>query len=161
MSSDPGDLANLADLALPEPISFWPPAAGVWIVGATVAAMLAVAGWRALRRYRADAYLRRATAEIDALTGDDARTPEAISAILKRAAIIAYGRREVAALTGPGWTAFITQTTLAGVQTTDLTTRLAGLFGPDAAPPSTGMSALAAQARAWLSGQRGRTTKRA
>ena len=36
---DPGDLANMADLALPEPISFWPPAAGIWIVGGMSAAM--------------------------------------------------------------------------------------------------------------------------
>ena len=159
MSSDPGDLANMADLALPEPIPFWPPAAGIWIVGATVTAMLAIAGWRALRRYQADAYLRRAAAEIDALAADDTETPEAVSAILKRAAIIAHGREAVAALTGPSWAAFVAQTTPAGVQTTDLTTQLAGLFGPNAAPSSTGTSTLAAQARAWLGGQRGRVTK--
>lgn len=161
MSSDPGDLANMADLALPEPISFWPPAAGVWIVGAMTVAMLAVASWRALQRYRADAYLRRATAEIDALGPDDTNAPEAVSAILKRAAIVAYGREEVAVLTGPGWAAFIAQTTPAGVQMTDLTTRLADLFAPNPAAASTGTSALVAQARAWLGGQRGRATKRA
>jgi hypothetical protein len=116
MSSDPGDLANMADLALPEPISFWPPAAGVWIIGAAAAAMLALAGWRALRRYRADAYLRGAAAEIDAVAGGDAEITEAVSAILKRAAIVAHGREEVASLTGPAWAGFIAQTAPPGAR---------------------------------------------
>lgn len=159
MSSDPGDLANMADLALPDPISFWPPAAGIWIVGGMTAAMLAVASWRALRRYRADAYLRSAAAEIDALSQSDGTIDEAVSAILKRAAIVAHGREEVAALTGLAWAAFITRTTPAGVQTTDLTTRLAGVFVLHVASSAAGASALVAQAKAWLDGQRGRATK--
>lgn len=162
MSSDPGDLANMADLALPEPISFWPPAAGLWIVGGAAAALLAVAGWRALRRYRADAYLRRATAEIDTAAGGDTETSaEAISSILKRAAIVAYGREEVAALTGPGWAAFITRTTPADAETTALAARLASLLTPSATASATGKSALVAQAKAWLRGQRGRAAKEA
>ncbi|TQI72425.1 uncharacterized protein DUF4381 [Bosea sp. AK1] len=159
MSSDPGDLANMADLALPEPISFWPPAAGVWIVGVTVGAMLAVVAWRALRRYRADAYLRGAEAEIDALAGGGAETAEAVSAVLKRAAIVAYGREEVASLTGPGWATFIKQTTPAGIQTADLGEGLTDMFVPGARAP--GESALVAQAKDWLRGQRGRAAKEA
>ncbi|MGX1786575.1 DUF4381 domain-containing protein [Bosea sp. NPDC055332] len=161
MSSDPGDLANLADLTLPDPISFWPPAAGIWIVGGMAAAMLAVAGWRALRRYRTDAYLRSATAEIEALSQSDGVIDEAVSAILKRAAIIAYGREEVASLTGSGWASFITRTTPAGVQTANLTTRLAGVFVSHAASSAIGSSALVVQAKAWLRGQRGRLAKEA
>jgi hypothetical protein len=161
MSSDPGDLANMADLALPEPVSFWPPAAGVWIVSGMAAAMLAVAGWRALRRYRADAYLRCAVAEIDAVAGGDAAIPEAISAILKRAAIVAYGREDVASLTGPAWAGFITRTAPVGVQTTALTASLASLFAPQAVELAIGTSALVAQAKAWLHGQRGRAAREA
>lgn len=161
MSSDPGDLANLADLALPEQISFWPPAAGVWIVGGTLVAILAVAGWHALRRYRADAYLRRAAAEIDVLARRDGEIAEALSSILKRAAVVGHGRDEVASLTGSAWAGFITRTTPAGVQTTDLTASLASLFAPQAAMPSPSAGALVAQAKAWLRGQRGRATKEA
>lgn len=159
MSSDPGDLANMADLALPEPISFWPPAAGVWIVGVTIGVMLAVMAWRILRRYRADAYLRRAEAEIDALAGGDARSTEAVSAVLKRAAIVAYGREEAASLTGEGWAAFITQTSPAGSQTGDLTESLATMSAPGRRVPEAG--ALVAEAKGWLHGQRGRAGKEA
>lgn len=161
MSSDPGDLANMADLALPDPISLWPPAVGIWILGGVAAAMLAVAGWRALRRYRADAYLRSAAAEIDAIAGGDIEIAEAVSSVLKRAAIVAHGRSEVASLTGPAWGAFITRTTPAGVRTTDLTERLASSFAATPAASPIGASVLVAQAKAWLRGQRGRAAKEA
>jgi hypothetical protein len=161
MSSDPGDLANMADLALPEPISIWPPAVGIWIIGGAVAAMLAVASWRELRRYRADAYLRSAAAEIDGLAGGDAEITEAVSSILKRAAIVAHGRSEVASLTGPAWAAFIARTTPAGTQTKDLSARLASLLAPDASACPTGAGTLVEQAKAWLRGQRGRAAKEA
>lgn len=161
MSSDPGDLANMADLALPQPVSFWPPAVGIWIIGAMAAAMLAVSAWRAWRRYRADAYLRRALAELDVLTGGGAEIGEAVSAILKRAAMVAYGREEVASLTGPGWAAFIARTAPSGVQTDDLTVRIVRLFAPETAVIASDPSRLVAQARAWLRGQRGRATREA
>jgi len=151
MSGDPGDLANMAGLALPAPVSFWPPAVGVWIVGVAAAAMLAVAACRAIRRYRADAYLRRATAEIDD------RIPIArLSEVLKRAAMVAYGRDQVASLTGAGWAAFLVRTGRAGetdILASELTS--AGALDGTAEP-----SALA-QARAWLAVQRGRVSREA
>lgn len=159
MSSDPADLANMADLVLPEPILFWPPAAGVWIVGVTAGAMLAVMVWRALRRYRNDAYLRRAAAEIDALARGGSGATEAVSSVLKRAAIVAYGREEVASLTGSGWAAFIVQTTPTSIRTADLTARLADILAPDG--HASDISKLVAQAKSWLRDQRGRATKEA
>lgn len=159
MSADPGDLANLADLTLPPAISFWPPAAGVWILGGATAAALAVAGWRAWERYRADAYLRRAAAEIEAaaLAGN---APGAVSAVLKRAAMVTYGRERVASLTGPAWTSFIVETAPAGAMMTDLTSSLHGLFSANASSSAQDPAALAAQAKVWLRGQRGRVSGR-
>lgn len=158
MSADPGDLANLADLALPPAIPFWPPAAGVWIVGGAAAAALAVAGWRARQRYRDDAYLRRAAEEIDA--SSNVTEPVAVSAVLKRAAMIAYGRERVASLTGAAWTAFILETAPAGHAMAVLTTSLDGLFSASAQPSAQDPAALSAEAKAWLRGQRGRVTGR-
>lgn len=159
MSGDPGDLARLADLALPPAAPFWPPAAGIWMLGAAFAAMLVLAGRGALQRHRADAYLRAAAAALDASvpTGPSGREPaEAVSAILKRAAMIAYGRERVAALTGPAWTSFIAQTAPPGAHTDALAASLERLF---AAPASAGASetgVIVAQAKGWLRGQRGR-----
>lgn len=157
MSDDPGDLARLADLALPPAVPFWPPAAGIWIVGGAAVAMLAIAGWRALRRYRADAYLRVAAAELDislAASPSGIDPVEAVSAILKRAAMVTYGREQVASLTGPGWASFIAQTAPPGAHTDVLAAGLEQLF---ARPPRTGDAGiLLGQAKAWLRGQRGR-----
>jgi hypothetical protein len=159
MSSDPGDLANLADLAVPQAISYWPPAPGVWIVAGAAAAMLLVAGWRAPRRYRADAYLRRALAELDALPPAGAGRDEALSAILKRVAIVAYGRARVASLTGAAWAGFIAQTAPSAGGAEILAARLAGLLAqPDGAgDPDPAL----AQAKAWLEARRGQRSRRA
>lgn len=137
MSADPGDLANLADIVVPPPVSFWPPAIGVSIVAITAVAALAVFGWRALMRYRADAYLRRAAAEIDTLAEPSA--PDVVSAILKRAAMVGYGRERVASLTGANWTAFLAAT----------------------APPGETFAFSGVWAKAWLRHQRGRVTREA
>lgn len=154
MSGDPGDLANLADLVLPPAISFWPPAAGVWIIGAVAAAALATAGWRGWQRYRADAYLRRALAELH-----EASSVEQVSAVLKRAALVAYGRERVASLTGAAWTAFIRETAPAGRPLDRLATCLDGLFAASAQSAAQDTSSLAAEAGAWLRGQRGRISR--
>lgn len=159
MSADPGDLANLADLALPPAISFWPPAAGVWIVGGAAVAALMVAGWRALQRYRADAYLRRATEEVDAVM-KAADAAGAISAVLKRAAMVAYGRERVASLTGSSWTAFIREKAPAGRPMDRLTTLLDAVFSTRQAGAAQDVTALSSEAKAWLRGQRGRVSER-
>ena len=105
--SDAGDLANIRDLALPAQISFWPPAAGVWIVAGAALAVLAVVLWRGAERYRAAAYKRAAIEELRAIGIDDPDLVERVSAILKRVAMVGYGRARVASLTGKAWADFV------------------------------------------------------
>lgn len=151
MSSDPGDLANLADLVLPPTISLWPPAAGVWILGGTAVVALAVAGWRGWLRYRADAYLRRARAELG-----EASSIEQISSLLKRAAMVAYGRERVASLTGAGWAAFIRETAPVGKPVERLAFCLDTLSATgEKGSTTTAAASVLAEAEAWLRSQRG------
>lgn len=165
MSADPGDLANLADLALPPPVSFWPPAIGIWIVATAGLAALSVFAWRALHRYRADAYLRKAIAELDALSSasgtDEPATAAAISSILKRVALVRYGREQVASLTGADWTGFIARTAPQGASTDAIAEHLGRFLSREspATPPDRRL--LFAQVRAWLHGQRARTAAEA
>lgn len=159
MSADPGDLANLADLVLPPAIAFWPPAAGVWILGGAAAAALSVAGWRALQRYRADAYLRRAAAEVEA-AARNGNGEVAVSAVLKRAAMVAYGRERVASLSGDGWAAFIRETAPAGAARDRLAAGLGALFSDGGPGSAADPAVLTADARTWLRGQRGRVSGR-
>lgn len=165
MSGDPGDLANLADLALPAPVPLWPPAAGIWIVAVTVAAMVAVAAWRAVRRHRADAYLRSAAAELEALKtrrpGDGRDVAEAVSTVLKRAAMVTYGRERVASLSGAAWASFLAETAPQAARADALVARLRSPFARVEAVGAGNDAAFIAQAETWLRGQRGRISKEA
>ncbi len=110
MSGDPGDLANLRDLSIPAPVSFWPPAPGIWIALAALAAVLAIVLWRWVLRYRAAAYRRAALAELReiaaAIGSGDGDAATRVSAVMKRVAMVEYGRERVASLTGKAWLDF-------------------------------------------------------
>lgn len=102
--SDPADLSNLPDIVLPPAIPLWPPAPGWWIAGAVAAAALALAAAAALLVWRRNAYRRAALAELD--NAD----PSRFSEILKRSALAAWPREDVAALSGPAWRSFLDRT---------------------------------------------------
>ncbi len=102
--ADPADLSNLRDLALPPEVSLWPPAPGWWIVAAAGIAAMAILSAAALARYRANAYRREALRQLDIVE------PAGISTVLKRAALAAWSREQVAALTGTAWLAFLGRT---------------------------------------------------
>ncbi|SDI45394.1 DUF4381 domain-containing protein [Aliiruegeria lutimaris] len=96
-------LDMLKPIPEPEPISMIPATSGwIWL-GLAVIGLLCFAGYRARRYWNANAYRRAALAEL-ARAGDK---PEAIAAILRRAALVAYPRADVASLTGPDWCAFL------------------------------------------------------
>ena len=102
--SDPADLSNLRDIVVPPDVSFWPPrrAGGSSAPPALVAAGFAIAA--VVRHRQRNAYRREALRE---LASADARD---ISAILKRAALAAFPREQVASLSGPAWLAFLDRT---------------------------------------------------
>src|SRR5947208_329006 len=102
--SDPTDLSNLRDLALPTEVPLWPPAPGWWIVTAAGVASAAILLATAIARHRRNAYRRQALRELAVI---DAR---GISALLKRAALAAWPREPVASLTGSDWLAFLDRT---------------------------------------------------
>jgi hypothetical protein len=111
MSGDPSDLANLRDIVLPLPVPYWPPAPGWWILAAMLAALLALLLARQIIRHHHDAYRQEALKEIEALPAAlDAKAAQALSAILKRTALVAFPRAEVAGLTGAAWLRFLDAT---------------------------------------------------
>ena len=140
---DPADLSHLADIVVPPPVPWWPPAPGWWILGAALLAALAISGWSAIRRYRKNAYRRAALAELAAIgTVSSPASAAAVSAILKRVALAAYPRAEVANLTGAAWLAFLDR----AASTTDFTRGPAAALAQAAygAPLSDGEAVLAA-----------------
>ncbi len=108
-------LTNLRDIVEPAAITWWPPAPGMVLLGslfllwATVAALL---WWRNWQR---NAYRRAALHDLIAI-GDQMRSPQTrtagirqLSVLLKRVALAAYPRAEVASLTGNKWIGFLDQ----------------------------------------------------
>ncbi|MBB4005634.1 DUF4381 domain-containing protein [Aurantimonas endophytica] len=96
-------LDRLVEPSEPPPVSMMPQTWG-WAVLALI--LLAVCIFVAIhmrRRYRANAYRRYAIKELEAARND----PAAIAAILRRTALAAYPRSEVAGLAGDDWLYFL------------------------------------------------------
>jgi hypothetical protein len=106
-------LAALHPLREPLPIGWWPPAPGWWLLAGLVLTALLLLAWYALRRYRANAYRRRALSRLAELAAeyqqraDPQRFLADTNALLKSTALVAYPRREVAPSSGPEWLAFL------------------------------------------------------
>lgn len=92
-------------LILPPPVSFWPATPAWFVLFAVLAALMLWIAWRAWRRWRTNAYRRQALRALET-----ARQPAEIAAILKRTALAAWPRAEVAALSGADWAAFLQRT---------------------------------------------------
>lgn len=118
MTPDP--LADLRDWHLPEPVSWWPPAPGWWILlGLVALASLAAVLWLRGRRRRGRAW-RAAKQELAALRAayasdrDARRYAMGVSRLLRRLALLRYPRERVAGLSGADWLAFLDATGGAG-----------------------------------------------
>jgi LPXTG-motif cell wall-anchored protein len=151
-------LEGLADIATPLPVS-WMPQTWAWAgLGVVLLLALAVWVWRRRRhalanRYRVEALRALSALERHAL---ESRTRAAalvqIAALIKRTAIAAYTRAEVASLSGPAWVQFIHERgfrTAAGARTLldDLEYRSEASL---AAMSDADTTALVTAARAWI-----------
>jgi hypothetical protein len=106
-------LLKLADIAVPAPLSWMPQ---TWGWAALAGLILAMSGWlvfREARRYAANRYRREALAElsqIEVRLADDQKRGEALVVLpelLKRVALAAWPRQDVATLCGQAWVAFL------------------------------------------------------
>jgi hypothetical protein len=105
---------QFVEIVAPEPIVYKPQTSGWFIVGAL---LLGVVGWRAvraMRRYRRNAYRRTALRELSELIDRSTKDREAalgsLPALLKRCALSAFPRDQVAGLSGEDWLRFLDQT---------------------------------------------------
>ncbi len=104
---DPASLSRLHDIVVPEPLPWWPPAPG-WIVLAVLALLAGVGlAWIRWRRWKRDAYRRAALTELDRIGSDRTGGLAALPALIKRTALAAYPRAEVASLHGDAWLEFL------------------------------------------------------
>lgn len=120
MNPDPTSLDRLHDILAPPPAPWWPPAVGWLWLAALMLVLCVVAAWRLLIQWQRNRYRREALAELRAIASVLA-APErraaglaALAELLKRAALSAYPRGEVASLTGADWLAFLARTAPSG-----------------------------------------------
>ncbi|WP_108858576.1 DUF4381 domain-containing protein [Ruegeria sp. Alg231-54] len=101
------DLLDMLEPApVPEPISMIPQTWGWGVLALILADLIILAVYAFLRHRQTNAYRREALVELAASDNDAAKIAE----ILRRTALVAYPRREVAALHGEDWTNFLNQT---------------------------------------------------
>jgi hypothetical protein len=155
LALDPASLDNLKDIVLPPAVPWLPPAVGWRVVAVALAAGALVLLFRALARWRRNAYRREALRALDAVEArvrageSPAAAAAEISALLKRAALAAFPRSAVADLTGDGWMDFLDRTgrmkDFSGGGAKDLWPLACG-----ASLPSSDMSGVVDAARRWL-----------
>jgi hypothetical protein len=115
MNADQASLERLHDIVAPPLAPWWPPAPGwLWLLGMLVvlAVVLLVRGAVYWQRNR---YRREALAELAQITAATNPTTDVdklwhMAHLLKRTALTAYTRQQVASVTGPVWFAFLDRT---------------------------------------------------
>lgn len=93
---------GLKELSVPEPVSWWPQTTGWYIVFAIA---LAALGWIILKqyqRYQHNQYRRDAFAQLKIMESEPAKIGE-LPFLLRRAALSATARTDVAGLRGNDW----------------------------------------------------------
>jgi hypothetical protein len=103
---------DLRDIHLPEPVSWWPPAPGWWVLFA-VLCLLAAAAYISRKIYKSKQLNRDIKSELEQIrnqysnTGNRAELAQALSILLRRACISFYPERDIAGLTGENWLAYL------------------------------------------------------
>lgn len=111
----------LRDIHLPDPVHWWPPAVGWWIIFALAVIILLfgltkIVG-KLLKRFYRRRRLQRIITEVRALGLQAEQAPKKngpvfaeLSMLLRRAAMAYYGRDRVASLQGERWLSFLDET---------------------------------------------------
>lgn len=141
------------DLVEPDPVAWTPQTVG-WLVAALwLAAMVLLVSRRAYLSWRRNRYRRAALAELKTIKaraeqGEPAAAP--LAALLKRTALAAYPRREVASLYGAEWARFLRQS----ARYSRSVERSADDLAAAAYRPDADVAALIKPARRWIEAHR-------
>lgn len=104
------DALALKDIHLPAEPGLWPLAWGWWLLFSLIA-VLGLALWWLLRRYRQQRQFRLAAQNLNEIVFNPHHNPQekqvALSQWLRQVAIYSAGREQVAGLTGQDWQAYL------------------------------------------------------
>jgi hypothetical protein len=153
MTPAPAANLDLRDIHAAAPAEFWPPAPGWWLLATLLIIALAYTTVVLIRVYRRRRQRQRILAGLAQLEStpqtDAAQFTAAISALLRRVALMRYARTEVASLSGEAWLKFLDDTGGNGAFRNGPGHVLAtGPYTPEPQTPS--RQALLALTRAWI-----------
>lgn len=98
MKNSANSLDRMHDIVVPEPVSWWPPAVGWYVVFAVMFLIASYLAYLAWRRWKLNAYRREALRALEQAT-----TVCAISTLLRRTALAVAPRQVIAAQLGSDW----------------------------------------------------------
>jgi hypothetical protein len=105
VTTDPYSLNNLRDIVIPDSPPLWPFATGLWIAIGVVALTIGLIIWRLIIIRKRNAYRRAGLQLLHTAT-----STRDVSVIMKRVALAAFPREQVASLYGDDWIAFLQET---------------------------------------------------
>lgn len=140
---------GLKELAWPDAIPFVPQTAGWLVVAFVVLALLAWLGWRARRRWLRNAYRREVLASIEAMRADPTSATQ-LPFVLRRSALAAYERRNVASLRGAEWVAWLNESAGRELFTADAALTLDQLAYSRETPPPSDVEPLLVASHDWV-----------
>jgi hypothetical protein len=112
-SSDPASLQNLNDIVTPAAVGWWPLASGWYLLLGVFSFALIWLAYRLINRWFANRYRRAALRELlllkQAAQSEEMRASSLrqLPVLLKRTALSAYPRSDVASLSGNDWYQFL------------------------------------------------------
>ena len=113
--ADPASLQNLQDIIEPGAVGFWPPAPGFWLLLALALIWGSAGAVLIWLRWRQNAYRRVGLQELQTIHNNRQNDKplhaiQELATLLKRVALSAFPREQVAALSGEDWLDFLDAT---------------------------------------------------
>ncbi len=99
---------GLKEIALPEPVSWWPQTVGWYVLGVILLILFIWYGWRKLQKYQRNFYRREGLRKLDTFTNNPASIVE-LPFLLRGSALQAAPRVDVASLRGNEWIAWLNE----------------------------------------------------
>jgi hypothetical protein len=115
-AADPASLQNLNDIVVPAAVAWWPLAPGWYALGLVLTVLAVWWAARVLQKHHQNRYRRTALARLDEIRRSLAMQDESSSEILmlpellKRTALFAFPRAQVASLSSAAWFQFLNDT---------------------------------------------------